>query len=221
VPPTRSRRRFFGAVLLTVSLVALARAAHAQSPGTNPAQPEPPGWEFRLSGNLYFLPDEENYLQPTITADRDALHLESRYRYEDAASCSVFGGWNLAWGKDVKLALTPMFGGLFGHTNGVIPAFEGDLTWSILEFYSEGEYVIDVDDTSNSFFYSWSEFSLWPTDWLRVGGVFQRTRAFRTPRDVQRGLLVGTTWSKIEGTFYSFNPGSDERFYVLSIGVKF
>jgi len=170
---------------------------------------------------MYFLPDEDNYLQPTVTADRNALHLESRYRYEDAGSTSVFAGWNLEFGDTVKLELTPMFGGLFGRANGVIPAVEGTFTWSRLEIYSEGEYVIDVSDTANSFFYAWSELSFWAPDRLRVGAVIQRTRVYQTPRDVQRGFLIGASASRVEGTFYFFNPGSDDHFYVASVGVKF
>jgi len=170
---------------------------------------------------MYFLPDEENYLQPTFTADRDALHLESRFRYEDSGSASFFAGWNLEFGNAFTLDLTPMLGGLAGRTNGIVPALEGNITWKRLEFYSEGEYVIDLGETANSFFYNWSELSFWTTEWLRAGLVVQRTRAYATPRDIQRGLLVGAAGSKVEGTFYWFNPGSDDRFFVGSIGVKF
>ena len=202
------RRLAFGSVLL-VSLLFVPTPAHAQS------------WSFRLSGNMYFLPDEENYLQPTFTADRDALHLESRYRYEDLGSTSFFAGWNLEFGDTFTLALTPMLGGLVGRTSGIVPALEGDITWKRLEFYSEGEYVIDLGETTNSFFYNWSELSIWTTEWLRAGLVTQRTRAYATPRDIQRGLLIGAAGSKIEATVYWFNPGSDDRFFVGSIGVKF
>jgi hypothetical protein len=37
----------------------------------------------------------------------------------------------------------------------------------------------------------------------------------------QRGLLPGVTVSKIEPVFYFFDPGSDDRFFVASIGVEF
>jgi hypothetical protein len=170
---------------------------------------------------MYFIPEDENYLQPTFVADRHALHLESRYRYEDPGSVSVFGGWTFDFGEETTLSLTPMFGGLFGDVNGIIPALEAEFVWKRLEFYSEGEYVVDLGDTDSSFYYNWSELSIRCTDWLRAGLVAQRTRAFATSRDLQRGLLVGASGEKVEGTFYFFNPGSDDRFYVASIGVKF
>jgi hypothetical protein len=178
-------------------------------------------WSIRASAATYVLPYEENYVQPTVTADRGALHLETRYNYEDRQSMSAFVGWNLAFGEKVTLELTPMLGGVFGHTDGFIPAVEADFTWRWLEAYAEGEYVIDAHDSADSFLYNWSELSVWATHWLRAGAVAQRTRVFRTPREIQRGMLVGMSTSKLEGTFYLFNPGSDDQFIVVSIGVKF
>jgi hypothetical protein len=180
-----------------------------------------PSWSLRASAAAYLLPDDDNYVQPTVAADRGALHLEARYNYEDRNSASGFVGWNVEFGKTVTLQLTPMFGVVFGDTDGLIPALEMDLAWSRLELYSEGEYVIDVNDSSNRFLYNWSEASVWVTEWLRAGLVTQRTRVYQTPRDIQRGLLIGTTLSNVEGTVYFFNPGSDDHFVVASIGVTF
>jgi hypothetical protein len=67
----------------------------------------------------------------------------------------------------------------------------------------------------------WSELSLWPTEWLRFGVVTQRTRVYQTERDIQRGLLVGFTWRRVEGALYFFNPGSDDHFAVVSVGFSF
>ena len=82
-----------------------------------------------------------------------------------------------------------MFGAVFGETDGVAPGYKGSLDWRRLGLYSESEYVVDTGDTSNSFLYNWSEFTVSPTDALRVGLVVQRTRAYRTDRDVQRGAV--------------------------------
>jgi len=34
-------------------------------------------WEFSLSANSYFVRDDQNFIQPTVTADCDWLHLEA------------------------------------------------------------------------------------------------------------------------------------------------
>jgi hypothetical protein len=124
-----------------------------------------------VSGALYLLPDEEDFVQPTFKADRGRLHLETRYAYEDRESVSFFAGANFELGNDVTLALTPMIGGLAGRTDGIIPAFEANLTVGPFEAYGEAEYVFDLGDGSSSYFYMWSELSLWPTEWLRAGVV--------------------------------------------------
>ena len=93
-----------------------------------------------------------------------------------------------------------MFGAVVGSTEGAIPAVSLALAFHRLEFSSEAEYVIDLDDTSERFFYNWSEFSVRATDWLRAGIVIQRTRALEQPRDLQRGLLAGVTAGRFDAT---------------------
>ena len=77
--------------------------ACAQSPATNAA---PPGveqevdkrWSFSGSAYTYFVPDSHEYVQPTFTADRGWLHLETRYNYEDLETGSAWGATILAGG---------------------------------------------------------------------------------------------------------------------------
>lgn len=198
-------------MLATLALTASAMAQEADDTG----------WGFGLSGAVYLLPDEEDFLQPTFKADRGLFHFEARYNYEDQDSVSFFAGANFEFGDDVKLALTPMVGGLVGRTDGIIPALEADVTVGRFEAYGEAEYVFDLGDTSSRFFYMWSELSAWPTEWLRAGVVTQRTRVYQTERDIQRGLLVGVSFKQLEGALYFFNPGSDDHFTVVSFGVSF
>ena len=178
-------------------------------------------WEFNLAGGLYVLPHESDFVQPTLRADRGRLHLEARYNYEDRNSASFFAGANFEWGEKVTFSLTPMLGGLVGDTDGIVPGFEADLAFWKVEAYGEAEYVFDLNDSSSHFFYMWSELSLRPVEWLRAGLVTQRTRVYQTERDIQRGLLVGLSFKKLEATVYFFNPGSDDHFTVVSLGVSF
>ena len=206
---------------LAVAAYAAPAALRAQAPPSAPAADAETSWEFGLSGALYVLPDDEDFVQPTFRADRGRLHLETRYNYEDRDSVSFFAGANFELGDKLKLALTPMLGGLVGSTDGIVPAFEASLSAGMFEAYAEAEYVFDLGDSSSNYFYMWSELSLWPTEWLRAGMVTQRTRVYKTERDIQRGLLVGFTYKKLDGTVYFFNPGSDDHFTVVSLGVSF
>jgi hypothetical protein len=207
-------------MLMVVIGTTMSGRVFGQEPASAPASEEP-AWSGSVSAAWYMLPDESDYIQPTVRADRDWLHLETRYAYEDRKSLSFFAGVNFEFGKDVKLALTPMIGGLVGDVDGVIPAAELDFTVWRFEAYGEAEYVFDLNDSDSKFFYMWSELSVRPTEWLRAGLVTQRTRVYRTERDIQRGPLVGVSFSKIDATFYWFNPGADDHLAVLSIGLSF
>jgi hypothetical protein len=216
-------RRVFVQTLLIASVAArtAAQSADAGTSSSRDPSSQRDTWSGRGSTAFYALPDARNYLQPTFAADRDALHLESRYNYEARNSVSGFVGRNVAFGTAVVLRMTPMLGALVGDTAGIVPALELHLAWKRLEFYAEGEYVIDVAHPSDRFLYSWSETSAWITNRIRAGVVAQRTRAFQAPRDIQPGLLVGAAVAKFDAAVYFFNPTSNDRSFVTSVGVTF
>src|SRR5512137_1573439 len=209
-----------GAVLAAALVAALATPSPGRA-GEGAAAPEAPAWEWGPSLLLYLVPGETAYLQPTLTVDRGALHLEGRYNYEARDTGSAWVGWNLSFGEELKLGLTPMVGGVFGQMGGIAPGFTLTLEWGPLALWSQSEYVFDLGDSSRSFLYAWSELSVTGPDWLRVGVVLQRTRAFQTTTEVQGGPLIGMSFWKLSATAYLFAPGQDDQFVVLSLAGSF
>jgi len=196
--------------------------AVTNAPSASPEATDARQWSFSPSALTYFIPDDHDYVQPTFTADRGWLHLEARYNYEDFETGSVWIGYNFNVGEKLSLEFTPMLGGVFGNTTGIAPGYKGSLSWWKLELYSEGEYVFDTRDSSSSFFYTWSELALAPVDWFRFGLVVQRTKAYETDFDVQRGFLVGFSYKQVDFTTYVFNPDDESRpTVVLGIGLSF
>ena len=114
-----------------------------------------------------------------------------------------------------------MLGAVFGATDGVAPGYKGSLGWKKLEFYSEGEYVFDAGESTDSFFYNWSELTFAPVESLRFGLVTERTRAYQTDRDIQRGLLAGFSFKKLDVTGYAFNPDDEKPTFVLAATLTF
>lgn len=217
-----ARMVIIAGVLLLAGTNAAAQIPAAPSAASPPASSAAPSeWTFSASGYTYILPDEGNYVQPTVTADRRRLHLEARFNYEDRDTGSLWAGVNFSGGDAVSWELTPMVGGVFGETNGVAPGYRGSLAWRALELYSEGEALIDADDSADSFFYNWSEVTLAPVDWLRFGLVTQRTRAYQAEREIQRGLLVGTSFRNLDLAAYLFNPDDSTPILVVSFAVSF
>jgi hypothetical protein len=177
-------------------------------------------WSFSASAYTYFVPDDRDYVQPTLTADHGWLHLEARYNYEALDTSSLWIGYSYNVGDKMELELTPMLGGVFGTTDGVAPGYKGTLGWWKIELYSEGEYLFNTGDSSENFFYNWSELTVSPADWIRFGLVTQRTHLYQTDREIQRGFLVGFSFKRLDFTTYVFNP-DDKPLVVLGMGVNF
>jgi hypothetical protein len=199
----------------------MAGARVSTQPAPAPADNKSETWAFAASAYGYFVPEADDYVQPTFTADRGRLHLEARYNYEDMKTGSAWVGVTFGGGQSLTWEVTPMVGGVFGNTDGVAPGYRLSLGWRKLALDSEGEYLIDVADTSVSFFYNWSELTLAPTEWLRFGIVGQRTHAYQSDRDIQRGLLVGFTYNRLDVAGYVFNPDDSKPIAVVSVRVAF
>jgi hypothetical protein len=205
------------ALAFCVSLLPLL--CPAQEPEQEPEQ-DP---ERAISASLlaYWLPDGDRFTAPTVAFDRGKLHLEARYNYENLNTTSGWVGYNSHFGDAISVEFTPMLGFVSGDTNGIAPGYHLTIGWRVFDFYTEGEYVFDRDDHSDSFFYSWSELAWSPRDWLRLGLAAQRTRVYRSERDLQPGFLVGVSLGAISLGAYVFNPDRDDPTYVASLAVVF
>jgi hypothetical protein len=220
-----------GIDLVLPVLVALAGPTLAQttteappvsetSPNDAAAKAEP-AWSFNLSAYTYFVPHDHNYVQPSFLADRDWLHLEARYNYEAFDTGSAWVGYNFAGGEELAWEITPMLGGVFGATAGIAPGYRGSLSWWQLELYSEGEFVFDMGDSHDSFFYNWSELTLAPLDWFRFGLVAQHTSTYESDRNTQLGVLVRFTIRDLDLAAYVLNPDESKPIVVLSASLSF
>jgi hypothetical protein len=178
-------------------------------------------WSFNASAYTYLVPDEENFVNLNFTADRGWLHLEARYNYEAQKAGSAWIGRNFQVGDKLALELTPMVGGVFGDLNGIAPGYNLSLSYWKVELSSQTEYVFDLQDRSGNFFYTWSELTYSPVDWFRTGLVVQRTKAYQTELDVQRGLLAGFSYKNVDFTAHVFNWGWTDPTVVLAIGFNF
>jgi hypothetical protein len=202
---------------------AFAQEPAPAAPGAPAAQPASAtsAWSWTAAAAFYAVPDDPNYVQPMVAADRGRLHLEARYNYEAQKTFSAWAGMNFETGDTVTLEFTPMFGVVTGDLDGVAPGFLLTLSAWRLTFYSEGELVFDASDEAEHFFYNWAELTIQPTEWLRTGLVTQRTRAYRTERDIQRGLLAGVSFRNSSLTTSVFEPFAGSPTVVVQFGIEF
>lgn len=180
-------------------------------------------WDFEAIGMFYIYPDDF-YLLPVFKADKEKLHLEARYNYEDRETFSLFGGYNFKGGNALEYAITPMVGFTVGLTDGIVPGLEVDLCWKRFEFYNEMEYVFELNDGDNSFYYSWSELTFTPdkNENTFVGLTSQATAIRNEQPGWDTGLTAGFTIKEMI-TFqgHYFNPFSDKHFGIFSIIYEF
>lgn len=182
-------------------------------------------WAVSLLVDGYYVPDEQGYVGPIITADRSWLHLEGRYNYEDLRTGSIWLGYsyNLSSSpvdalKKVDFTLTPMVGAVFGQTTGAAPGCVASLTYRKFNFWVSNEYVFNTNDPSANYFYTWPQLTYSPKDWLHLGLVGQRTLAIQN--DHQLGFIVGLSAKKTEFTSYILNFGPNPT-VILEMGYNF
>jgi hypothetical protein len=212
----------FVAVLVLASLAGMpAFADDTAAPGRRASHPGKEPWEFAITAYPTQVRGGDSTTSAIAVADRGPLHLEARYGYEAKDSRSAFAGWTFSGGETVTWELTPLVGGGWGPVRAFIPGFEASLAWGKLDFYVEAEFVRDRGEKSGSYNYAWSELGYKPLDWLRVGAVGQRTRAYGGDREFQRGPFVQVTVGPATIGGFWFNPGSSDQVFVGSIGVAF
>ena len=110
---------------------------------------------------------------------------------------------------------------MFGNLGALAPGYNVSLGYRKLDFYTEGELVVDLENRQETFFYTWSELAFSPTDQLRFGLAAQRTRAYESDLEIERGLLAGCVIKRWEITSYLFNLGWEDPTFVLSVATEF
>jgi hypothetical protein len=208
---------FIVAAICGGQLLAQTDASKTAASAAAPANP----WAFNLSVSGYDVPNGQSYVSPTFTADHDTLHLEARYDYEEQRTGSLWAGYNLSAGKKLVLEATPMIGGVFGNVTGIAPGLELTLTYKKVQLFSANEYIFDTTRKAGNFFYTWTQLTYSPVPWFAAGYVVQRTRAYQTALNVQRGLLVEFSRKKVTFTTQAFNIGEADPVLVFSLGYSF
>ncbi len=124
--------------LVTVMLLTLAPVTVFAQGGKDD---DDGAWTVTASAAFYALPDQGDYVQPTLTADRGELHLEARYNYEAQRTASLWAGWAIRGGERIEWEVIPMAGAVFGETDGIAPGYVVSIAWGKIDLYTEGEYV--------------------------------------------------------------------------------
>jgi hypothetical protein len=181
---------------------------------------KPKAWEYSADLNLYLIP-EDVFLLPVFRADKNALHLEGRYNYEDYQTFSAWAGYNFSGGKKFEYTFTPMLGGVIGNTKGIAVGFEMNLAYKKFELYTESEYLADTENSEYNYIYDWTDLTFSPKEWFWFGISAQRTRLVETPLEIQRGILAGASIKNWELSAYVFNLGFQEPYGLITLSYSY
>jgi len=178
-------------------------------------------WKFSAWAEMFILPGEEDFFNPTFYARHKNLHLEGRYNYEDRNTASFWAGRRFPFGEDVRFVLVPMAAVVVGNTNGLAPGLEAEIMYRKFDFYAESEYVFDLESKEGNFFYMYSELAIRPIKPLRTGLIAQRTKLFETKFELNRGLFAEYYFGRFRVGLFYFNPFSSANFWIPSFSVDF
>jgi hypothetical protein len=179
-------------------------------------------WAYSVTASYYSFHNQDDFFLGVATAEKGPLHIEARYNYEAIDSGSLFAGWKFSGGEKITYELTPILGVVFGSKEGIAPGFEASISYGIVDFYTETEYVHDLDVREDSFTYSWNELGFSPLEWLRFGLASQRTLIYQSDRDIQRGFFAQVKYRKATFGIFDFNPDdSCSHFIIYSLGFEF
>ena len=201
--------------------LAFTFASGTSAAATEPDAPSGPESTVTVTGFYYAMRDQPDFAVGIAAYDRGQLHLEARYNYEARNSGSVFAGWKFIGGDALSVEVTPIVGVLFGSARGIVPGVEASVAYGPFDAYIEAEYVHDLEQSSASYYYAWSELAWKPAQWLRIGLVGQRTREIENGRDLQRGAFAQLIADKVTIGVYAFNPDASSRYFILSLGARF
>jgi len=178
-------------------------------------------WRFSAWAEMFIIPGEEDFFNPTFYARHKTLHLEARYNYEDRNTASVWAGHRFKFGNGVKFVVVPMGAVVFGNTNGLAPGLEMEIMYKKFDFYAESEYVFDFGSSENNFFYNYSELAIRPITPLRTGLITQRTKLFETPREFQAGIFTEYYFGRCRAGVFYFSPFASNNYWIASFSVDF
>jgi hypothetical protein len=178
-------------------------------------------WRFSAWAEMFIIPGEEDFFNPTFYVRHKTLHLEARYNYEDRNTASFWAGHRFKFGKGVKFVVVPMGSIVFGNTNGLAPGLEMEIMYKKFDFYAESEYVFDFSSMDNNFFYNYSELAIRPITPLRTGIITQRTKLFETPREFQAGIFTEYYFGRCRAGVFYFSPFASNNYWIASFSVDF
>ena len=142
---------------------------------------------------------------------------EARYNFDELKTFSLYAGRKFSGNGNLSWQATPMIGGLMGLMNGGSVGVNFGMDYRKIFFASQSQYSFSVENSTDKFFYNWSELGYNATSWLYAGLAMQQTNLYRTIGRLEPGCMIGFSIRNWTIPLYAFNTADQERYFVLGL----
>ncbi|MEO6289352.1 MAG: hypothetical protein ABIO76_05505 [Ginsengibacter sp.] len=148
---------------------------------------------------------------------RNNWYGEMRYNYEELQTMSLIVGKMFSNDRSLSYSVTPLSGVVLGKFKGGLIGSNITLDYKNLFFSSEAQYTFSVEKKTEDFFFNWSELGYSFTKLLYAGVALQVTHPYELKNNWEPGLMMGLEYKSWTFPLYVFNPGAQNRNFVLGV----
>ena len=172
--------------------------------------------------NYNFLSSHDAYVWMPVVhhVSKKGIYTEMRYNYEALKTASVYLGKSFSKNKTLSYTVTPMIGMVFGDYNGGSLAANIDVEHKKTFVSMQTQYTMNRNNTSENFFFNWTELAYQPLKWVYAGVSMQQTKTYKTNFQSEYGVLVGFLVHKFTIPIYVFNPLSNNKNFIIGVNAE-
>jgi len=147
-------------------------------------------------------------------------YAEGRYNYEAANTFSLYAGKTFKKEAAISRSITGLLGAVAGEFNGGAVAVNANMEYKRVTISLQSQYTFSFENRMDNFIYLWSDISFQTSHWLSAGFSLQQTNLYQTKGETEKGIFATARFGKWEFPLYVFNPGKNERYFLLGINFS-
>lgn len=172
---------------------------------------------YGVSQDYYIYHNSTSVVVPLVYYEtKNHWYTSARYNYEEDQTFSWQIGKNFSREGNVSYSVIPLAGFLTGKFNGLSICMQTEIEAGKFCLFTEPEYCLQWNKSSENFFYNWSELSFQLSRFLYAGPALQ-TKMKQGVLFTEAGFLVGINVKKFELPFYFFKPSPGGGYFVAGV----
>jgi hypothetical protein len=165
----------------------------------------------------YYLghPGSPSFVSKASYQSENKWYGELRYNYDEARSCSLYGGKTFSKQGDLSWSVTPFAGLVLGELKAGTVGANVSLDYRKMVFSSESQITVSAEDRGRNFIFHWWELGYQATAHFYAGIALQETHNNSACDKWDPGIQLGFSYKEWTFPVYAFDPMSGSRYFVL------